>query len=143
MSDVSQPSRQVQLVLRRADQAVDKLATKYEEVLAKQLAEFGRHMDVREWDKAGNIIHMVAGEAGSFNRPYTGEIAEMIRLLLDAENPRQHLMILNMLVDGLNVYIKAGTERHTKETEDLIDGLRAVVSMTVPSSLPPLPNPQE
>lgn len=143
MSEVSKLSQTERLLLSRADQAVDQLSSKYESVLIVQLAALTSHFQAREWSKASDIVHMIAGEAGSFDRPYIGEIAELIRLLLDLEAPQQHTTTMKMLLDGLNIQVKTGVQEPNEETDRLVAGLRSVVSLAKSSIHGSLPNSQD
>ena len=121
-------SPQEAMLIRRADEALDELSSHYPIQLFDQFQSLSDLVSEGKWDEAGELAHMIGGEAGSFQYVAIGEVAGLMRDIFFMDSRDEHSPTIKILLDAFSLMIKGGVKRDQVATEELLSGLRAVVS---------------
>ena len=116
------------MLVRKADDAVDELTSTYPVQLFEQFQTLSDLVSEGQWSEAGELAHMIGGEAGSFHYVAIGEVAGLMRDIFFMESRDIHTPTIKILLDAFSLMIKGGVQRDQVATEELLSGLRAVVS---------------
>lgn len=112
----------------RADVALESLSQKYQTIIQRQFRDLTWYVGQRRWTEAGNIAHSMGGEAGTFHRPRTGQVAALLRDILQTENPESLHLAIEVLQDGLSFFIGLDAEENSEAATTLLEGLVAVAA---------------
>lgn len=115
-------------LLARADRALESLSQRYQTIIQRQFRDLAWYVAQKRWAEAGNIAHSMGGEAGTFHRPRTGQVAALLRDVLQTENPESLLLAIEVLQDGLSFFINLDVEENSEAATTLLEGLVAVAS---------------
>ncbi len=117
-----------EMLLARAETALEDLGGDYQATVQKQFLEICAHVADQRWLDASHIAHSIHGEAGSFHRPDMARVAAMLRDILMAPNPASLMQSIEVLQDGLTFFINLDVETNCDTTNKLLEGLVTVAA---------------
>lgn len=117
-----------EMLLARAETALEDLGGAYQATVRKQFLEICAHVAEQRWLDASHIAHSIHGEAGSFHRPDMARVAAMLRDILMVPNPASLMQSIEVLQDGLTFFINLDVETNCDTTNKLLEGLVTVAA---------------
>lgn len=117
-----------EMLLARAETALEDLGGDYQATVQKQFLEICAHVAEQRWLDASHIAHSIHGEAGSFQRPDMARVAALVRDILMMPNPASLMQAIEVLQDGLSFFINLDVETNCETTNKLLEGLITVAA---------------
>lgn len=115
-------------LIERADEAVEELAGDYIRSLHQQFQTLSELVSSGDWDEAGELAHIMAGEAGTFDLGAVGEVAGLMRDVVQFEARETYAGPISLIIDSLGLMIRDQVQGDTAALDELVRGLRAVVA---------------
>lgn len=117
-----------EMLLARAETALEDLGGNYQVSVQKQFLEICAHVAEQRWLDASHIAHSIHGEAGSFHRPDMARVAALLRDILMVPNPASLMQSIEVLQNGLSFFINLDVETKCETTNKLLEGLITVAA---------------
>ncbi len=117
-----------EMLLARAETALEDLGGDYQANVKIQFLEICAHVAEQRWLEASHIAHSIHGEAGSFQRPDMARVAALVRDILLTPNPASLMQAIEVLQDGLSFFINLDVETNCETTNELLEGLLTVAA---------------